>query len=396
MRYCIQISIKKLLYNYKKYLAITIQYALGICLIFLSLNMQFCAEYELISAKSNTAINLIRIVGEMTQSDFQAAYVNVDSSNQVDVIYYRDIYFQVYKDNRTHIIHAYFVDDLFYKYIVGSDAIDLNIVYAGKNALSILKSANLDVDEYSERYFDIKSNTIFGIDINTIQELKNFRYVMPPMEYEMMMDQNAGNTPTFDDSIFIPIKRLSFPDDPLIASKAYVVVNDESSAYAENYCLEFCKALKDINPEIEYSYNYINGWTMGRFIELKNNALHLQIISTVTFVIILITLTRIILLTINKRKRDMSISIVCGAEKKVVFLEIFCEIAYILIFGLLLGIIIGFIILHLQLIPNQVTHIYLLSYIICIAITIALNSIVCFTALFSIRNLSPLETIHEQ
>ena len=124
MRYSIQIAIKKLVYNYKKYLAITIQYALGICLIFLSLNMQFCAESELISAKSNTAINLIRIVGEMTQSDFQAAYVNVASSNHVDVIYYRDIFFQVNKDNCTHIIHAYFVDDLFYKYIVGSDAID--------------------------------------------------------------------------------------------------------------------------------------------------------------------------------------------------------------------------------------------------------------------------------
>ena len=396
MRYSIQISLKKFAYNYKKYLAITIQYALGICLIFTALNMQFSAEDELASAKSNTPDNLIRIVGDMTQSDFQAAYANAATSDQVDVIYYREIYFQVNKNNQKSNIHAYFVDDSFYKYIVGNDMINPIIAYAGKNALAILQSADLDVDEFSEKYLDVKSNAVFGIDINTIQELKNPRYIMPPMEYEMMLDQNTENIPTFDDSIFIPLELLAFPDDPLIVSNVYVAINDESSIHAENYCLEICKALKEINPDMEYDYNYINGWTTGRFLEMQNNALYLRIISILTFVIIFFGLTGILLLTINKRKRDMSISIVCGAEKKMVFLEIFFEVAHIITFGLLLGIIISSIILHLQIIPNQVTHTYLLSYIICIAITIVLNSTVCLTALFSIHNLSPLETIHEQ
>lgn len=396
MKYAIQLSLKKFTYNLKHYIAISLQFAIGICLIFVAFNMQFTAAEQLNRAENQTPDNLVKITGDMTYADFLKICDSVSIPEDTELIYYKSLYVYFYKNGQQFPIHVYYVDNLFYKYIVGNDTLIADTVYAGKNVISLFQGDGVKVDKYNAEYFDETTQNLLGTDISTWKELKGARYTMPPMEYEMSITNDVvPAVPTFDDSVFIPIDYADSAVDNPQFSTLYVTLVSRNSEITENYCIELCKALRIIHPDIDYNYNYYNGWISGIFIEMENYAFCMKIISVIVFVITFYGLSGILLLAINKRKRDMSIAIICGASKRKVFIELFSEVTCIIFSGMLLGIIIGTYISPIQFIQNQVVANYSLSYIACIGITFVLDVVVCLFGLFSIRCLAPLETIYE-
>lgn len=389
MIYLFEKAEKRIKRNIKKYFPIIIQIIVGVCIlsisinIILSFNKQFNDLEEVFSFKYLTISTPITDNTNINSEDLE--YIK---NNFYPVSFYKE-YSEFCKENFSIL----FANEAFYYELTGSNEFNKSVLI-GKYANKILNE-NYKFKDNIKKYFDNRKNTLFNIRISDFIILDdincNFKNLLSDIKYT----SNGIEFGSLDNYIIFPYSTIQDLED--LNCRDYIILpfNDKNKndivATAQNIQSYLNNKYTNTSYELR---NYIGEAEsiLSRNIELSKI---INFVLSFIFLIITFSLIGLLLIFMNKRKKEIAISFLCGASYNQLRLEIFLEIFFIVIVSTLIGNL-----LSIPFLPifdgvgvKNTYSIY--SMIICTIASILLSTLICTILSQKLKYISPIKCLKD-
>ena len=394
MIYLFERAEKRIKRNIKKYFPIIIQVIIGVCMlsisinIILSFNKQFNDLEELFSFKYLTISTKIT---NNVNDNINSEYLEYIKNNFYPISFYKQYsYVEDYKENFSIL----FANEAFYYELTGSNEFNKSVLI-GKYANKILNENYKFKDKNIKKYFDDKKNTLFNIRISDFIILDNINCNFKNLLSDIKYTSNGVEFDSLDNYIIFPYSTIQDLKDLNCRDYITLPFNDKNKndivAKAQNIQSYLNNKYTNTSYEVR---NYIGEAQsiLSRNIELSKV---INFVLSFIFLIITFSLIGLLLIFMNKRKKEIAISFLCGASYNQLRLEIFLEIFFIVIVSTLIGNL-----LSIPFLPifdgvgvKNTYSIY--SMIICAIASILLSTLICTILSQKLKYMSPIKCLKD-
>ena len=382
MIYLVKKSYKKLYLYRKRYFPLLLEMIIGISMIAVALNI-VCSFQERVTRFQENVNNLyINISSNLLNAEASDVITSADNNHIKEIIankntlttYYKKCYF------KEASIDLLFVEESFFTVIMKSHDYDSRAVYIGSNALQKL---NQYIDE---RYI----YELLGFQILSFVPLENLVYESKSLLSDAFLSVTFDEK-TFDDYIIFPIDAHLFLQEKC---ESNIVVADDNT----DRLLTQVRII-DGYLESKYSntaYNIFNYHLLaGEEISKNANIAELlNIISGFILIIVSFGLLGLLLIRVNRRRREFAISLMCGATRLNIMLEVYIELLSLVMIAVVVGNIICLPILSLIGNSGDVNY-HGFTLVFCMLGGLLGSFIICLLPIIRIRFVSPLESLIE-
>lgn len=390
MDYLWEKAFKRVRKNKKKYIALFVQIVLGMCMLSVSLNATISAQRQMQSFQKkyhspyggilswgNTGQNAV------TDEDWQ--YIRSRYGEQGISMYKQ----YGVSDGCSERFYVLFADTQFYSVVMGmTQAPEENSVYIGKNAKAYLDSASKMQDTNLETHYSEKEKTLFDREIASFLPLKMASYNTEILLSDVLYVPGAIVATSFDDVIIFPASTVQLL--PVSTHIIFPLVEGTREKVSESL-LEIRGFLKEMHPQVEYE---LKDYYAQISMLVNRNQYVVQLLlflSVFTFFIIVFGLVGLLLVFINKRKKEIAVSLMCGARHGQIILETFLEILAVVSGSTVIGNLCSILFLPSLSGFAVKTEYSVLSLLLCTMGAVFLSSLVCSLALRKIKRITPIQ-----
>lgn len=388
MRYLVGKSVQRFWANRKRYAFVILQIMIGTSLVALALHIRFSFQEQFRAFQEVIYNPYVNITGNNPSSEEESltaadyAYIK-EHLNPVGngIAYYKEC------SLGDAALKVLFVDDAFFPIVMGAEGYDANAAYIGENARQTLNE--LLRSGQSVLGYDSTHEALFGVPVTSFLPLSSFTYSSKSLLTNAVFSV-LDDVQTFEDYVIFPLSAYEASELPFKGWNNLVLsltgshmeslqaqIKDISAYLTEQY--------GDANWYIDNYYTY----TEGQFNRNVHVAELLNFLSAFVLVIVVFGFAGLLLILLNKRRREFSIALMCGATSTQISREVFLEILYVVMLGVLLGNVVC-----LPLLPmldsGTGLAFHLETLLLCIAGGLAVSVFVCAVALRKVRRLSPV------
>ncbi|MDP4182105.1 MAG: hypothetical protein Q8942_13575 [Bacillota bacterium] len=266
----------------------------------------------------------------------------------------RCLYYNDKKRNISKSFYMFFVSDKLFLELYKKPKTDYKIALVGYDAHDVLNKNNVlnkrdIIFNYSGSSPDkLIMNNGDKLEIHNLSATNNketFNYLLKGISIE---SENQINTNSF---IIIPIKYYYDFLHPKDIPDTHLQINLNNSSQLG---IKLTNIIQYLNNKHGNQFSYTIDSELNKYIKttetIRDNALFANIVTFFSLVVIIIGLSGLMLLLVNKRIKEYAISIALGATKKVIFLETLMEATIVCLIGGVLGTILETVVLSQKII----------------------------------------------
>lgn len=390
MQYLFSKAWKRFHANRKRYLLFILQISIGVCMVALSLNINLTFQTEFSEFKRKTDNLYINLsAGEIYGNSPDA--LSVENYRNVQTAFYsqkdRIAYYQKYYAEGIPIL---FVDENFCPLIMKTTNHKKDSVYIGSKARQYYDDLKVQ-GVVSDSFIDTQKERIFDIPISAMISLGELDYQSRCLLEDGALTDINGEV-DFEDYIIFPIaiyERLNVQPD-CIRNLAVIV---DSEGNAEKLAGNILANLMQQN-ETE-TYMVMNYAAFAE--EMMNRNVHvaqlLNFLSAFVLVIVIFGLMGLLFILINQRSKEFAISLMCGASRWQIILEIWMEILLVVMIGVGIGTLVGALCAPLlgNRAPTFICQMQTLS--LTLLGGIAISSLICLPFLHRLKHIAPTKLL---
>ena len=393
MNYLLKKSFQRFWKNRKKYAFIILQLTAGTCMMALAFHIRFSFQEQFRTFQKEIDSQYINIMandkgGEtepLTFSDYTyiREHLNPDGNGMA---YYKEC---LLSDMQINVL---FVDEAFYSIVMSAQGYEAGAAYIGENARQKLNSVLGSKNEFS--YYDKSVETLFGVPISSLTPLNTITYSSKALLTDAQFAVVEGSC-TFEDYLIFPI---TVYEESGIGCRGWNnLVLSLTGANMESLQKQIHSVTAYLTTQYEDESFVVNNFYTYTEQQLNRNvhlAELLNFISIFILVIVVFGFTGLLLILLNKRRREFSIIRMCGATSRQITWEVFFEILYVVIFGVLLGNLLS--LPFLPLFDNMTgMAFHIETLLLCLAGGLFISVFVCMIALHKVRRLSPVVVLKD-
>lgn len=389
MNYLLQKAVKRAKKNAKKYIPLVLQIIIGVCMISLSLTVALNFSKQMGEFQKEL---VLPFAGVSTRMPGDADNITLDDWEYIKASYASEgltYYKQYYAEEFFNIV---FADDGFYKNIMGmKDSPQKETVFVGKNAQDSLVGWKPNDKNLAKNYDEARA-ALFGFQISDFVLLESVEYEARGLLSAISYMEDSMNIASFDDFIILPLSAAG--DMPCQSIVAIPIKSGEENTVSTTLT-EIQAYIISQHPSGDYIVrNY--GEEMQQALS-RNNILAglINFLAAFVLAIVALGLTGLLLVFINKRKREFAVSLMCGATYRQLIAEVFFEILSVVLLGTVLGNLLCIPFLPLFGGIGVATGYSVLSLVICVSGGMALSAAVYFMSLHKIKHISPVHTLKD-
>lgn len=388
MYYLFETALHKIFFHSRKYILIVCQLMIGSCMIALSLNISFTFQQQLTELNQSVNNRYINI------SEDTFISTNSDVLSLLDFIYIRDnivtgdqtvSYYKEFTLHETHsgIVTILFVDDHFYQNIMKAQNFNKQFVYIGDQAKSCLNNAQ------TNDFFNKEANTLFDAPISTFHSMNELECQSKSLLSDIYYADFIGER-NFDNYIIFSIDMLDERYNDTDISRNTILLSIDDGDDVE---LQFQNIISYIHKTNQTDLVEINNYYRLIVDELNKNsniATILNIISVFILCIVFLGYIGLLTIMINRRNKEFAVSLMCGAQRKQILIQIFIEVSIIVLFSVLLGNILSIPLLPIFSITGVNTTYHALTLFISITVGILISFIINIPVQLKVAKITPI------
>ncbi len=414
MSYAITKSFKRIKQNIKHYAFILAQVIVGILLLtmFLTINTSVNKEYNELKNKSDDNIiklNMafqkdftegITLPSPFSYKDYQALKSDYKESVRISYVVKKALNFITNNKGETGIstIYVIFLTDEFLQLYYPKAKIDnfnsQNISITGNNALNVLKYGKM-IDETQKIFRECNTDEIALTNGNKLKLIKADSmsgFDNKQVIFDITIDSQKIN---LDDVVMLPIKYLTdfkIVPDAINTFVSFKLLNSNSLSKVG------IKIINYLYSKGQNNYDYFFDTTTEGYLRqtsgYKTYSIGLTILSVFILLIIIVGLTGILLIIINRRIREYAISMTLGATSKKLFFETILESTIVTFLGGVIGVLICILIFK-YVIKFKQFNVYIDTRIILLSLfaSVMIGIVASLLPLFKIKQITPMAVL---
>jgi len=419
MAYIISKVLKRIKNNIRQYTFVFVQILIGILImtVFLSVNFSINKDYKKLESKAENNLIKLNIYNQQNNdnllsekkdmpSPFDLSDYNVLKKNYADklkIAYLTktdiNLITTIKGESGIDTANMFFASEeffeLYYPKVKINNFDSANVVFIGEKALEMLKNdkvAEGNVNIHKELILPDKlilknGDTLKIVEINIENGFDN---------KQLLLDvSNDSLKINLDNAIIFPAKYLSTFKMQSATENTFVSLKLSNSSYFSNVGIGVINYLYSKNQnKYDYCYDTLTEEYVRQTNGYKILAVGLSILSAFVMVIIIVGLTGIFLIIVNRRIGEYAISMTLGATRSKIFLETILESVIVTSLGGLTGVILSICVLKYMVNFKQF-NIYINSNLLLfsLAVSIFIGVISSVLPIIRIKQIAPIEII---
>ena len=366
MAYIISKVLKRIKNNIRQYTFVFVQILIGILImtVFLSVNFSINKDYKKLESKAENNLIKLNIYNQQNNdnllsekkdmpspfdlSDYNALKKNYADKLKIAYLTKTDINLitTIKGESGIDTANMFFASEeffeLYYPKVKINNFDSANVVFIGEKALEMLKNdkvAEGNVNIHKELILPDKlilknGDTLKIVEINIENGFDN---------KQLLLDvSNDSLKINLDNAIIFPAKYLSTFKMQSATENTFVSLKLSNSSYFSNVGIGVINYLYSKNQnKYDYCYDTLTEEYVRQTNGYKILAVGLSILSAFVMVIIIVGLTGIFLIIVNRRIGEYAISMTLGATRSKIFLETILESVIVTSLGGLTGVILS-------------------------------------------------------
>lgn len=390
MKYTIYRAGQKLWLHKKVYVFLLIEIALGLGVVLCGFHSRACADYRLKLYQEQNADGL-NLRGIATGNQRQLA-ITVQDYRNIQKNYGRNGCFSymilmhaIYRlpgDEGVQDMTIVSMNDAFFESIWGFSP-QPEVAYLGNRIGSDCRK-NMEV---LADWLRCKENEIY------VGEKTFSTYLLPQKISTLVLAAETEFDQAVSSMLILPESQLEFLEQHIIGSPIVFFRIDPLKDQAVDFIYDIARWLQDEHPE--YQYQVIDQrLQMEKSIrELTSQIQQLSWFAKISLMITVVGLVGVLLIFLERRRREMAICRMLGATKYQLFAELFWEVFLLTLMGGILSILLLF-----TLIPNLSTVVFRVTFqwksiFIVLGTATCITLISCSCAIAAISSNSPLKIL---
>ena len=382
-------------FSWKKYLFLSLEFTVGITVLLCGINSRRSTDEHIAAMQEQTKYGLLEI---------HASAKNIEAAEGSSVTY--QTYSEVKKDYPlTPVYFQALCTDLVN---VGSEMIPVNVLFVSEPLF--------------EQWFGLKMEpgTVYcGSSVPITHEFQSIfsqihcsggtvscggqTYKLSSMAWRTDSPNNiesiyistiSGDSISVDETLFMPAESILYALPQSYTTKLFVSAPDAVSASATAYNL--VGELTQKNAQYDFYIVDPLEVVKSQLMDLTGTLRFMTFLSYVTFAIIVVGMSGVLIVILKLRQKEFAISIMLGSSKLRIFVELILEVLCVCLVGTFCGIIISFFLTPLLSNSLQTVSFHCSTLLISLEIVVLITTISVLVALSNIKQKNPMKSLREE